>query len=53
VNSLVALGLVCDEFNLRLFGVLGGENSRAHELDTERTQARQAAWRAVLKTMCS
>jgi hypothetical protein len=39
VHGLVALGLVGDEFNLCLLGVLGGENCRAHELETETAQA--------------
>jgi hypothetical protein len=52
VHGLVAFGLIGDEFNLRLLGVLGGENCRAHELETETTQAVRAAWEAVSEAMC-
>ncbi len=52
VHGLIAFGLVGDEFNLRLLGVLGGENCRAHELETETAQALRPACEAASEAMC-
>jgi hypothetical protein len=53
MHSLVALGFVCDEFNLRLCGVCGCKNGGAHDQKFSAAQKLATAFVAALDGVCA
>jgi hypothetical protein len=53
MHSLVALGFLCDEFNLRLGGVCGCKNGGAHDQNFSTAQRLATAFVAALAGVCA